>query len=62
MVIMLGSIAAYVEVDNFVDESLHQPAIRGSAFTLARWWVYGRFVAFHLDRVVCLGMKEGFQY
>ena len=33
MVIMLGSIAASVEVDNFVDGSLHQTAIRDSAFT-----------------------------
>lgn len=31
MVIMLGSIAASVEVDNFVDGSLHQTAIRDSA-------------------------------
>ena len=33
MVIMLGSIAASVQVDNFVDGSLHQTAIRDSAFT-----------------------------
>ena len=33
MVIVLGSIAASVEVDNFVDGSLHQTAIRDSAFT-----------------------------
>ena len=33
MVIMLGSIAASVEVDNFVDGSLHKTAIRDSAFT-----------------------------
>ncbi|MFY9565372.1 MAG: hypothetical protein WAQ29_03390, partial [Nitrososphaeraceae archaeon] len=37
MVIMLGSIAASVEVDNFVDGSLHQTAIRDSAFTPAHW-------------------------
>jgi len=37
MVIMLGSIAASV-VDNFVDGSLHQTAIRDSAFIPAHWW------------------------
>jgi methane/ammonia monooxygenase subunit C len=35
MVIMLGSIAASVKVDNFVDGSLHQTSIRDSAFTPA---------------------------
>src|SRR5918994_171596 len=48
MVIMLGSIAASVEVDNFVDGSLHQTAIRDSAFTPAHWWLYSHFVALPL--------------
>src|SRR5205809_5328454 len=48
MVIMLGSIAASVEVDNFVDGSLHQTAIRDSAFTPAHWWLYSHFVALSL--------------
>src|ERR687897_822014 len=48
MIIMLGSIAASVEVDNFVDGSLHQTAIRDSAFTPAHWWLYSHFVALPL--------------
>src|SRR3569832_1141221 len=48
LVIMLGSIAASVEVDNFVDGSLHQTAIRDSAFTPALWWLYSHFVALPL--------------
>ena len=48
MVIMLGSIAASVEVDNFVDRSLHQTAIRDSAFTPAHWWLYSHFIALPL--------------
>ena len=48
MVIMLGSIAASVEVDNFVDGSLHQTAIRDSAFTPAHWWLYSHFIALPL--------------
>jgi methane/ammonia monooxygenase subunit C len=48
MVIALGSIAASVEVDNFVDGSLHQTSIRDSAFTPAHWWLYSHFVALPL--------------
>src|SRR5919198_869910 len=48
MVICLGSIAASVEVDNFVDGSLHQTSIRDSAFTPAHWWLYSHFVALPL--------------
>src|SRR6185436_11520185 len=48
MVIMLGSIAASVEEDNFVDGSLHQTAIRDSAFTPAHWWLYSHFIALPL--------------
>src|ERR687892_259604 len=48
MVIMMGSIAASVEVDNFVDGSLHQTTIRDSAFTPAHWWLYSHFVALPL--------------
>ena len=48
MVIMLGSIAASVEVDNFVDGSLHQTTIRDSAFTPAHWWLYSHFIALPL--------------
>src|SRR4030042_969997 len=58
MVIMLGSIAASVEVDNFVDGSLHQTAIRDSAFTPAHWWLYSHFVALPLGWgfvVACMG-------
>src|SRR5690606_14977162 len=47
-VIVLGSIAASVEVDNFIDASLHQTAIRDSAFTPAHWWLYSHFVALPL--------------
>ena len=35
--IAMGSTAASVEVDNFVDGSLHQTSIRDSAFTPAHW-------------------------
>src|SRR5438093_11779044 len=45
MVIMLGSIAASVEGDNFVDGSLHQTSIRDSAFTPPHWWLYSHFIA-----------------
>ena len=38
IVIAMGSTAASVEVDNFVDGSLHQTSIRDSAFTPAHWW------------------------
>jgi methane/ammonia monooxygenase subunit C len=48
MCIMLGSIAASVEVDNFVDGSLHQTTIRDSAFTPAHWWLYSHFIALPL--------------
>jgi hypothetical protein len=48
MVIMLGSIAASVEVDNFVDGSLHQTTIRDSAFTPSHWWLYSHFIALPL--------------
>ena len=37
IVIAMGSTAASVEVDNFVDGSLHQTSIRDSAFTPAHW-------------------------
>ncbi len=40
IVIAMGSTAASVEVDNFVDGSLHQTSIRDSAFTPAHWWLY----------------------
>ena len=36
IVIAMGSTAASVEVDNFVDGSLHQTSIRDSAFTPAQ--------------------------
>src|SRR5438874_12693068 len=48
MVIMLGSIAASVEVANFVDGSLHQPAIRDTAITPPHWWLYINFIALPL--------------
>ncbi len=48
IVIVLGSIAVSVEVDNFIDASLHQTAIRDSAFTPAHWWLYSHFVALPL--------------
>ena len=48
IVIAMGSIAASVEVDNFVDGSLHQTSIRDSAFTPAHWWLYSHFVALPL--------------
>ena len=48
MIIVLGSVAASVEVDNFVDGSLHQTSIRDSAFTPAHWWLYSHFVALPL--------------
>jgi methane/ammonia monooxygenase subunit C len=48
IIIALGSIAASVEVDNFVDGSLHQTSIRDSAFTPAHWWLYSHFVALPL--------------
>ena len=35
IIIAMGSTAASVEVDNFVDGSLHQTSIRDSAFTPA---------------------------
>jgi methane/ammonia monooxygenase subunit C len=48
IVISMGSTAASVEVDNFVDGSLHQTSIRDSAFTPAHWWLYSHFVALPL--------------
>jgi len=48
IIIALGSIAASVEVDNFVDGSLHQTSIRDSAFTPAHWWLYSHFIALPL--------------
>ena len=45
IVIAMGSTAASVEVDNFVDGSLHQTSIRDSAFTPAHWWLYSHFIA-----------------
>src|SRR5438309_5986016 len=48
IVIAMGSIAASVEVDNFVDGSLHQTSIRDSAFTPAHWWLYSHFIALPL--------------
>jgi methane/ammonia monooxygenase subunit C len=59
MVIMLGSIAASVEVDNFVDGSLHQTAIRDSAFTPAHWWLYSHFIALPLVGDLWQCMTEG---
>jgi len=44
IVIAMGSVAASVEVDNFVDGSLHQTSIRDSAFTPAHWWLYSHFI------------------
>ena len=41
----MGSVAASVEVDNFVDGSLHQTSIRDSAFTPAHWWLYSHFIS-----------------
>src|SRR5690242_4707446 len=43
--IILASIALSVEVDNYVDGSLHQTSIRDSAFTPAHWWLYSHFIA-----------------
>src|SRR5256886_13892427 len=48
IVIAMGSIAASVEVDNFVGGSLHQTSIRDSAFTPAHWWLYSNFIALPL--------------
>ncbi len=48
IIISMGSTAASVEVDNFVDGSLHQTSIRDSAFTPAHWWLYSHFVALPL--------------
>ena len=48
IVIAMGSTAASVEVDNFVDGSLHQTSIRDSAFTPAHWWLYSHFVTLPL--------------
>ena len=48
IIIAMGSTAASVEVDNFVDGSLHQTSIRDSAFTPAHWWLYSHFVALPL--------------
>ena len=48
VVIAMGSTAASVEVDNFVDGSIHQTSIRDSAFTPAHWWLYSHFVALPL--------------
>ena len=48
IVISMGSTAASVEVDNFVDGSLHQTSIRDSAFTPAHWWLYSHFIALPL--------------
>ncbi len=53
MIIALGSIAASVEVDNFVDGSLHQTSIRDSAFTPAHWWLYSHFIALPLGWAAC---------
>ncbi|HXG06413.1 MAG TPA: hypothetical protein VNI77_03705 [Nitrososphaera sp.] len=47
-VIVPGSIAASVEVDSFIDASLHQTAIRDYAFTPAHWWLYSHFIALPL--------------
>ncbi len=46
--IVLASIALSVEVDNFIDGSLHQTSIRESAFTPAHWWLYSHFIALPL--------------
>ena len=48
IVIAMGSTAASVEVDNFVDGSLHQTSIRDSAFTPAHWWLYSHFITLPL--------------
>ncbi|MGB6530722.1 MAG: ammonia monooxygenase, partial [Candidatus Nitrosopolaris sp.] len=37
-----------IYMDNFVDGSLHQTAIRDSAFTPAHWWLYSHFIALPL--------------
>ncbi len=46
--VVLASVALSVEVDNFVDGSLHQTTIRDSAFTPAHWWLYSHFIALPL--------------
>ena len=48
IIIAMGSVAASVEVDNFVDGSLHQTSIRDSAFTPAHWWLYSHFITLPL--------------
>src|SRR3989304_4167210 len=48
IIIAMGSTAASVEVDNFVDGSLHQTSIRDSAFTPAHWWLYSHFITLPL--------------
>ena len=53
IVIAMGSVAASVQIDNFVDGSLHQTAIRDSAFTPAHWWLYSHFVALPLGWAAC---------
>jgi len=62
IVIAMGSTAASVEVDNFVDGSLHQTSIRDSAFTPAHWWLYSHFVALPLGWHLLLSMIEKFQF
>ena len=53
IVIAMGSTAASVEIDNFVDGSLHQTSIRDSAFTPAHWWLYSHFIALPLGWGAC---------
>ncbi len=48
IIIAMGSVAASVEIDNFVDGSLHQTSIRDSAFTPSHWWLYSHFIALPL--------------
>ena len=50
MVIMLGSIAASVEVD------------RDSAFTPAHWWLYSRFIALPLGWGICGNVRQKSAY
>jgi methane/ammonia monooxygenase subunit C len=51
-----------VEVDNFVDGSLHQTAIRDSAFTPAHWWLYSHFIALPLGWDLWQCTTEGCLY
>ncbi len=53
IVIAMGSTAASVEVDNFVDGSLHQTSIRDSAFTPAHWWLYSHLSKDDNPRISC---------